>query len=56
VGYAHGPWRITLTLQHALAGTRHIHNGQSPSLLPYSVDGAYKTSIDAMALAVDCHF
>ncbi len=55
-GYAHGPWRITLTLQHALAGTRHIHNGPSPGLLPYSVDGAYRTSIDAMALAVDCHF
>ena len=54
-GYAHGPWRVTLTLQRALAGTRHVHSGQA-SVLPYSVDGAYKTSIDAMALSVDCHF
>ena len=53
--YARGPWRVTLTLQHALAGTRHVNSGQ-PSYLPYSVDGAYKTSIDALALSVDCHF
>ncbi|HTX66338.1 MAG TPA: outer membrane protein transport protein [Opitutaceae bacterium] len=56
VGYAQGPVRIALTLQRALAGTRHVNSGQPVALVPYSVDGAYKTSIDALALSVDCHF
>lgn len=56
VGYAHGPLRVMLTLQRALAGTRQVHSGQPVALAPYSVDGAYRTSIDALALSVDYRF
>jgi long-chain fatty acid transport protein len=56
VGYARGSLRCMLTLQHALAGTRHVHTGQPAVLLPYTVDGAYKTSIDALSLSLDYRF
>ena len=56
VGYAQGPVRVALTLQRALAGARHVNSGQPVALLPYSVDGAYHTSIDALALSVDYRF
>jgi long-chain fatty acid transport protein len=55
VGYAQGSVRIALTVQHALAGTRRV-NGGPRSWYPYTVDGAYKTSIDALALSVDYRF
>jgi long-chain fatty acid transport protein len=57
VGYARGPLRCMLTLQRARAGTRQVLSStQTAGWLPWSSNGAYRTSIDALALSVDYRF
>ena len=57
VGYAQGPVRFMLTLQRALSGTRQVNSsGQNPAWLPYSSNGAYKTSINTLSLSLDLRF
>ncbi len=55
VGYAQGPVRFMLTLQRALAGTRHVNSGQR-TLFGSTPDGAYDTAINSLSLSLDFRF
>jgi long-chain fatty acid transport protein len=55
VGYAQGPVRFMLTLQRALAGTRHVNSGQR-TFAGSTPDGAYDTAINTLSLSFDFRF
>jgi long-chain fatty acid transport protein len=56
VGYAQGPLRFMLTLQHATSPSRNIHNGMINPVSGETTDGSYSSSINTFALSLDYRF